>query len=222
MADHPLTLIDEGLRIVAITDSGPYIESTVIPRLASIIPFIPFLDLIPPANLSVAVIGGKVSRPKSTGSLNLISPFDVTVSPRVEFNYYSQRENLLQCRNIVDVLRNILETQAMEEYKFPSLIGPRRFTYIGPSVPKDSSDEESVVTFCRKTLTSFWHNHGGCLVNKVVDRHLKVIGVDSLRVVDASTFFNSQGTNPQTTILMLGRYIGNKILNERAGVDNRS
>ncbi|KAJ0752262.1 putative (R)-mandelonitrile lyase [Helianthus annuus] len=218
----PVRLTDVGVRVAGITNSGPYVESLAIPRVTSLIPFIPNLNLIPPANLSVVVFGGKVSRPKSTGSLNLISSFDVTVGPRVRFNYYSNTEDLLQCRNIVDVFRNVLETQAMEEYKFPSIIGPRRFSYIGPSIPTDSSDEESIATFCRQTLATFWHHHGGCLVNKVVDSHLKVIGVDSLRVVDASTYFNAPGTNPQATTMMLGRYIAEKIVNERAAQDNHS
>ncbi|KAJ0532815.1 putative (R)-mandelonitrile lyase [Helianthus annuus] len=131
----PVRLTDVGVRVAGITNSGPYVESLAIPRVTSLIPFIPNLNLIPPANLSVVVFGGKVSRPKSTGSLNLISSFDVTVGPRVRFNYYSNTADLLQCRNIVDVFRNVLETQAMEEYKFPSIIGPRRFSYIGPSIP---------------------------------------------------------------------------------------
>ncbi|KAJ0891795.1 putative (R)-mandelonitrile lyase [Helianthus annuus] len=141
----PVRLTDVGVRVAGITNSGPYVESLTISR---------------------------VSRPKSTGSLNLISSFDVTVGPRVQFNYYSNTEDLLQCRNIVDVFRNVLETQAVEEYKFPSIIGLRHFSYIGPSIPTDPSDEESIATFCRKTLATFWHHHGGCLVNKVVDSHL--------------------------------------------------
>lgn len=215
----PVRLDDVGVRVAGITKSGPYVESTAIPRLRSILPFIPFLNVIPPINLSVVVVGGKVSRPLSTGSLSLKSSIDVTVSPSVRFNYYSNTEDLHQCGNLVEILRKVLGTQAMEEYKFPGILGPNHFRYVGPSLPEDSSDEESIATFCRETLSTFWHTHGGCLVDKVVDSRLKVIGVDSLRVVDASTFFNSPGTNPQATIMMLGRYIGEKILSERAGVD---
>ncbi|KAI3725120.1 hypothetical protein L1987_64896 [Smallanthus sonchifolius] len=211
----PVRLDDVGVRVAGITETGPYVESTAVPRVTSIIPFIPFLDLIPPLNLSVVVIGGKVSRPISTGSLNLISS-DVTVSPKVRFNYYSHTEDIRQCGNLVEVLRKVLKSEAMEEYEFPGILGPNYFTYIGPSLPEDSSDEESIATFCRLTLSTFWHTHGGCLVNKVVDGRLKVIGVDSIRVVDASTFFSSPGTNPQATVMMLGRYIGEKILNDRS------
>ncbi|PWA79553.1 oxygen-dependent choline dehydrogenase, FAD/NAD(P)-binding domain protein [Artemisia annua] len=225
MADNPRTginlvvpvrLVDVGVRVAGITKTGPYMESTAVPRLTTPIRYIPFLGSLPPLNLSLVVIGGKVSRPKSSGSLRLISPSDVTVSPSVRFNYYSNTEDIRQCGDVLDVLRKILETRAMEEYKFPGILGGSFFTYVGPSLPNDPSDEESTARFCRETLSTFWHMHGGCLVNKVVDSQLKVIGVDSLRVVDVSTFFNSPGTNPQATVLMLGRYIGTKILNERA------
>lgn len=55
------------------------------------------------------------------------------------------------------------------------------------------------------TVMTIWHYHGGCQVNRVVDRNYKVFGVDSLRVIDGSTFDYSPGTNPQATVMMLGR-----------------
>lgn len=52
-------------------------------------------------------------------------------------------------------------------------------------------------------MTTISHYHGGCLVGKVVDRNLRLGG--ALRVVDGSTFTVSPGTNPQATLLILGR-----------------
>ncbi|KAL8128435.1 hypothetical protein V2J09_009003 [Rumex salicifolius] len=43
------------------------------------------------------------------------------------------------------------------------------------------------------------------LVGKVVDRDLRVIGINALRVVNGSIFTVSPGTNPQATLMMLGR-----------------
>lgn len=55
---------------------------------------------------------------------------------------------------------------------------------------------------------------GGCVVGRVVDCDLRVIGIGALRVVDGSVFGVSPGTNPQATLMMLGRYVlGNKITN---------
>lgn len=41
----------------------------------------------------------------------------------------------------------------------------------------------------------------------MVDHDLRVIGRNSLRVVDGSVFGLSPGTNPQATVMMLGRYV---------------
>ncbi|GMN23535.1 hypothetical protein TIFTF001_049093 [Ficus carica] len=41
------------------------------------------------------------------------------------------------------------------------------------------------------------------------------MGINSLRVIDGSTFTISPGTNPQATLMMLGRYMGLKMLRER-------
>ncbi|KAJ0672695.1 putative glucose-methanol-choline oxidoreductase, FAD/NAD(P)-binding domain superfamily [Helianthus annuus] len=57
------------------------------------------------------------------------------------------------------------------------------------------------------TVRTVWHYHGGCHIGKVVDDEYKVIGVDALRVIDGSTLLNSPGTNPQASLLMLGRYL---------------
>ncbi|KAM0036546.1 putative (R)-mandelonitrile lyase [Helianthus debilis subsp. tardiflorus] len=221
MADNPRTgvnillrdsITDLGLRVAGITESGPYIESfTVAPNtpLTSIIPYVGSVALF---NSSVQIIGGKITRPKSTGSLHLLSASNVTVSPSVRFNYYNHTEDVNECWNAVEVIRKLLATPTMEEYKYRG----QNFEFLGLPLPEESSDYETIASFCRDTLSTFWHIHGGCLPNKVVDSNLKVIGVDSLRVVDASTFFNSPGTNPQATTMMLGRYIGMKMLEERA------
>ncbi|KAL8161892.1 hypothetical protein V2J09_013381 [Rumex salicifolius] len=69
--------------------------------------------------------------------------------------------------------------------------------------------------FCRDTVMTIWHYHGGCQVGKVVDKDYRVMGVDRLRVVDGSTYHDTPGTNPQATCMMLGRYMGRRILDAR-------
>ncbi|CAL9009422.1 unnamed protein product, partial [Prunus brigantina] len=59
---------------------------------------------------------------------------------------------------------------------------------------------------------TIWHYHGGCQGGRVVDKGYRVLGIDSLRVIDGSTFYHTPGANPQATVMMLGRqpriYIG--------------
>ncbi|CAN1267395.1 Protein HOTHEAD, partial [Linum perenne] len=59
--------------------------------------------------------------------------------------------------------------------------------------------------FCKDTVMTNWDYHGGCQVGRVVDPEYRVLGVDGLRVIDGSTFLRSPGTNPQATVMMLGR-----------------
>ncbi|MFS7918071.1 putative (R)-mandelonitrile lyase [Helianthus anomalus] len=221
MADHqrtgvnillPDAITDAGLRVVGIAESGPYIESLSVPSNTPLMSFIPSVGSVSLFNSSVQIIAGKITRPISTGSLHLLSASNVTVSPSVRFNYYNHTEDVHQCWNAVEVIRKLLATPTMEEYKFDG----QSFKFIGLPLPEESSDYHTIARFCHDTLDTFWHIHGGCLPNKVVDSHLKVIGVDSLRVVDASTFFNAPGTNPQATTMMLGRYVGVKMLEESA------
>ncbi|KAJ0606987.1 putative (R)-mandelonitrile lyase [Helianthus annuus] len=213
----PFPLADVGSRVVGITDACPYIES-----LSGVTPFdspanpIIFPYPYPPLNLSVVSIAVEVSRPLSFGSLSLISMNDVTVNPKVRFNYYSKLEDLVQCVDVVHATDKMLRTQAMELYKFTNRDGSKYFQFIGVPLPGNLSNEDSVNTFCRQTLRTFWHFTGGCLVNKVVDSDLKVTGINALRIIDSSVFSDSPGTNPQATIMMLGRYMGVKIRGARA------
>lgn len=83
------------------------------------------------------------------------------------------------------------------------LFGDRDFRYIGPALPVDVSNDRLMAEFCRQTVNTIWHYHGGCLVGRVVDRNLRVFGVEALRVVDGSILTVSPGTNPQATLLRL-------------------
>ena len=73
--------------------------------------------------------------------------------------------------------------------------------YIGPALPLDQSNYLQMADFCRRTVSTLWHYHSGCVVGRVVDHDLRVIGINSLRVVDGSVFGVSPGTNPQATVM---------------------
>ncbi|KAL6004619.1 hypothetical protein ACLOJK_005174 [Asimina triloba] len=70
---------------------------------------------------------------------------------------------------------------------------------------KSSNMTTSVEQYCRETVMTIWHYHGGCQSRRVVDHDYRVLGVDALRVIDGSTFNYSPWTNPQATVMMLGR-----------------
>ncbi|KAM7489744.1 hypothetical protein LguiB_027228 [Lonicera macranthoides] len=159
----------------------------------------------PPLNLTVLRIAEKVSRPLSTGSLRLASPTNASLTPIIRFNYFNDTIDLYQCANAMRAIGKMLRTPVMEQYKSMDQQGRMHFKFVGQALPQNQFDSEAMGDFCRKTVSTFYHFHGGCLAQKVVDSHLKVIGINALRVVDGSTFVVSPGTNPQATLMMFGR-----------------
>eukprot|EP00253_Pinus_taeda_P008631 PITA_08631 len=154
----------------------------------------------------------KLAFPISRGELRLRSR-DPRDNPSVRYNYYSHPLDLQRCVHAVRVIVELLDTPYLRRFNGDPSHG---FNFTGPPLPKNISDDSAMAQICRDTLSTMWHNHGGCEVGYVVSERYEVKGVDNLRIVDASTFTDSPGTNPQATTMMLGRYVGVKILRERA------
>ncbi|XP_004515792.1 protein HOTHEAD-like [Cicer arietinum] len=160
----------------------------------------------------------KVIGPISTGHLELKTR-DPNENPLVTFNYFQDPQDLERCVKGLSIVEKVIESKAFSQFKYPNMPISvlRNLTASAPVnlLPKHTNSSLSLEQFCKDTVMTIWHYHGGCHVGKVVDRDYKVIGVDALRVIDGSTFNYSPGTNPQATVMMLGRYMGVKILNER-------
>lgn len=172
-----------------------------------------------------AFMGGfileKIARPLSTGKLTVIDT-DPNINPVVTFNYFSHPYDLARCVDGIRMMEKVVRSKHFTNYthcdehtmeKLLNLSVKANVNFI----PKHTNDTKSLEQFCRDTVITIWHYHGGCHVGKVVDPEYKVIGLDGLRVIDSSTFRESPGTNPQATVLMLGRYMGVKMLRERLG-----
>lgn len=150
----------------------------------------------------------KIMGPLSTGHLELRTknPND---NPSVTFNYFKEPEDLQRCVKGIGIIENIIESKAFAKFKFDYLTLPTllNMTVNSPInlLPKHENSSQSLEQFCKDTVMTIWHYHGGCHVGRVVDHDYKVLGVDALRVIDGSTFNYSPGTNPQATVMMLGR-----------------
>ncbi|KAK9147695.1 hypothetical protein Scep_006452 [Stephania cephalantha] len=160
----------------------------------------------------------KILGPLSTGHLELRNknPSD---NPAVTFNYFKEPQDLQRCIDGVTTIERVIESRAFSNFKYPylSIQALINMTANFPVnlLPKHDNDSVSIEQYCKDTVMTIWHYHGGCQVGRVVDHDYKVLGVDALRVIDGSTFNFSPGTNPQATVMMLGRYMGVRILNER-------
>ncbi|KAK7262031.1 hypothetical protein RIF29_28359 [Crotalaria pallida] len=180
--DHSL------IQVVGITDSGYYIES-----ISNAIGTLPVASLI-----------AKIAGPVSSGFLRLAST-DVNTHPIVRFNYFNNKVDVERCVNGTRKIGEVLRSRALNDFKFNNLFGGKDFRFVGPMLPIDQTNYFHMADFCQRTVSTIWHYHGGCVVGKVVDHDLKVFGIESLRVVDGSVFGVSPGTNPQATLMMLGR-----------------
>ncbi|KAK1373129.1 hypothetical protein POM88_029322 [Heracleum sosnowskyi] len=163
----------------------------------------------------------KIASPKSTGQLSL-SNTNVDDNPNVSFNYFSHPEDVQKCVEGIRLVEKLLASKHLTNYmssddetfeKLLNLSVRANFNFI----PKHTNDTKSVEQFCKDTVITIWHYHGGCHVGKVVSPDYEVLGVQRLRVIDGSTFSLSPGTNPQGTLLMMGRYMGLKMLRQRLG-----
>lgn len=170
-----------------------------------------------------AFVGGfileKIMGPLSRGHLELRSrnPND---NPAVTFNYFQDPGDLEKCVEGIKTIERVIESRSFSRFRYNHLPITTLLNMTANSpvnlLPKHANASRSFEQFCRDTVTTIWHYHGGCQVDQVVDHDYKVIGVDSLRVIDGSTFDYSPGTNPQATVMMLGRYMGVRMLLERS------
>ncbi|GMY07059.1 protein HOTHEAD [Fagus crenata] len=231
MADNPMNFVFipspnpvevSLIQVVGITKSDSYIEaasglsigSSWAQKISrSILKFLLKTGLASEVLLEMALVAGNVNKtirggviiqktngPISKGNLKLLS-MNPNLNPSVTFNYYKEPEDLKKC---VDGMKTIMS--ALMELMLYLPVNMRK---------KHLSASISLEQFCIDTITTIWHYHGGCQVGKVVDTNYRVLGVDALRVIDGSTFNSSPGMNPQATVMMLGRYMGQKILQER-------
>ncbi|OMP09631.1 hypothetical protein COLO4_05282 [Corchorus olitorius] len=217
------------IQVVGITHFGSYIEAasgenfsggTSSSSTTNYGMFSPKID--PEAIDQAALRGGfiieKIMGPISTGHLELRTrnPND---NPSVTFNYFKDPQDLQRCVQGIQTIQKIVESKPFSKFKYDFMTWPILLNMTASGqinlLPKRYNISSPLEDYCKNTVMTIWHYHGGCQVGRVVDSDYKVLGVDALRVIDGSTFNYSPGTNPQATVMMLGRYMGVKILSER-------
>ncbi|CAL9243178.1 unnamed protein product [Arabidopsis halleri] len=174
----------------------------------------PLLNATTRAGLILQKIAGPISR----GHLELRNT-NPDENPSVRFNYYQEPEDLQICVEGINTIIKVINSKAFSKFKYPdaTIHGLLDLMLSVPTNlrPRHIASMFNLKQFCIDTVMTIWHYHGGCQVGRVVDKNYRVLGIDSLRVIDGSTFLKSPGTNPQATVMMLGRYMGQRILQER-------
>lgn len=155
------------------------------------------------------ILGGLVA-PLSRGSVTITSP-DTGVLPQINPNWLTDPTDVDVAIALYKRLREAFATRAMRGV----LVDPDGQEYFpGPAVETDTQILENI----RKTAMTIWHASCTCRMGKlsdnnaVVDSNAKVIGVHSLRVVDASSFALLPPGHPQSTVYALAEKIAADIL----------
>ncbi|XP_024980370.1 protein HOTHEAD isoform X2 [Cynara cardunculus var. scolymus] len=153
---------------------------------------------------------GKVAFPKSKGHLKLINT-NADDNPSVTFNYFSHPEDLRRCVKGIRLVEKLVRSEPFLQFTkcdkgtVAKLLNMSVTANIN-MIPRHTNDTKSLKQFCKDTVITIWHYHGGCHVGQVVTEDYVVRGVHRLRVIDGSTFHESPGANPQATVMMLGRF----------------
>ncbi|CAN1267392.1 Protein HOTHEAD, partial [Linum perenne] len=154
------------------------------------------------------VILQKVRGPLSSGDLKLRST-SLYENPSVSFDYYKHPRDLEGCVEGMRSIVRLINSPSFAMLRYPHLsVQALVDLMLNLPVnlrPRHVSSSISLEQFCKDTVMTNWDYHGGCQVGRVVDPEYRVLGVDGLRVIDGSTFLRSPGTNPQATVMMLGR-----------------
>lgn len=140
--------------------------------------------------------------PKSTGEIVLAGP-DPETAPEIRFNYYSDPYDLkvmvAVMRRALDVVENWQGDPKPGALLVPPFLA-RKHGYVPGEPPSDALLENWALHFS----TTVYHLCSTCRMGDVVDPGLKVIGIDGLRVADASVFPDIISGNTNAASIMVG------------------
>ncbi len=138
-------------------------------------------------------------RPTSRGALTLKSP-DPAVSPAISPNYLSTPEDQQVAADSIRVTRGIVRQPALQKYS--------PVEYLPGGLTGDN-DEAGLIKAAGDIGTTIFHPVGTARMGRdddtraVVDARLRVIGIERLRVVDASVMPSITSGNTNSPTMMI-------------------
>jgi choline dehydrogenase-like flavoprotein len=152
-------------------------------------------------------------RPTSRGTVRLKNA-DVTAAPELRFNYLSTPDDRELAIESIRITRRVMGRTALAPYR-PVEIRP------GPQVRDDN--ENALLEAFRTHATTIFHPVGTARMgsvhdaNAVVDARLRVIGLDGLRVIDASVMPTITSGNTNAPTMMIGEKGAAMVLEDALG-----
>ncbi|MBW0101366.1 GMC family oxidoreductase [Pseudonocardia sp. KRD291] len=157
-----------------------------------------------------AGIIGWGNRVTSTGRVRLAGT-DPTLDPRVDFNMLSDPDDMRRFRAVVDELRSFAAQPELRKIAAAIMLG-------GDMVdPATTMSDREFAEFALANVIDTVHASGSCRMGDpgdpdvVVDPHGRVLGLDGLRVADASVFPWVTRANTNLTAILVGEKIAQSI-----------
>ncbi|MEQ8322902.1 MAG: GMC family oxidoreductase N-terminal domain-containing protein [Rhodospirillales bacterium] len=149
-------------------------------------------------------IGPCQLRPESRGHIHATSP-DMAAKPDIQPNFLSTRTDCEVHVAGLKIGRQLMAT---------SIMGPHAAEELSPG--KGVVDDEALLEHARQTGATLYHPVGTCKMGTdamaVVDPALKVIGLDGLRIADASIMPNLISGNTNAPTMMIAEKASDMIL----------
>tara|TARA_R110002051_G_scaffold43267_5_gene88611 strand:- start:18527 stop:19663 length:1137 start_codon:yes stop_codon:yes gene_type:complete len=150
------------------------------------------------------------NKPKSRGSVTIASA-DPAAAPHILFNYLQHQDDIAIWRKCIRLTREIIAQPAMDAF---------RGDEIQPGT--DIASDADIDTWVRENVESAYHPCGTCRMGSpgdegaVVDSDCHVIGLEGLRVVDASIFPTVPYGNINAPTIMVAEKAADIILAKEA------
>jgi choline dehydrogenase-like flavoprotein len=147
-----------------------------------------------------------VLQPTSSGFVKLRSRVP-TAKPRILHNYLTTEEDRATMVAAVRRCMEIIGQPALQRVS----TGP----YGAHGAPADD-DDASIIAHIERNSTTLYHPVGTCAMGSVVDSELRVLGMESLRVVDASVMPTLVRGNTNAPTIMIAERASDLILGRTA------
>ncbi len=134
-----------------------------------------------------------VATPQSRGYVRLASA-DIADAPIIETNYLAEEQDWKSYRAATELCRELGAQDAFAPFRKREAL---------PQKDGQLSDAEWR-TFLSASVNTFFHPTSTCQIGKVVDPELRVMGIEGLRVVDASVMPHITTSNTNAPTMMIG------------------
>ena len=146
----------------------------------------------------------------SLGRLHLTTA-DPEVDPEIDFHLLSDDRDFIQLR---DGVRRLFDLA-----RHPAMAAIIETVHVGASglKPDDFTDDAQLGQWIMAECGEFWHACGTCRMGAandpqaVVDLECRVIGIEGLRIVDASIIPEIPRANTNLTTIMIAEHVAAKL-----------